>query len=113
MPILSEEQRADFNQLELVMTKEFISQQLIHLIGCLDTNEEGGRYAPTAKYDQMGCGQSKGFSFLVIVFCRKRVLTVLQEMLGLAQTPSSLVFLLTEKLLSLIPDDQRRIQTVG
>lgn len=44
MPVLSEEQRADFNQLELVMTKEFISQQLIHLIGCLDTNEEGGRY---------------------------------------------------------------------
>lgn len=44
MPALSEEQRADFNQLELVMTKEFISQQLIHLIGCLDTNEEGGRY---------------------------------------------------------------------
>lgn len=43
VPLLSEEQRADFNQLELVMTKEFISQQLIHLIGCLDTNEEGGR----------------------------------------------------------------------
>lgn len=52
-------------------------------------------------------------SFTVIVFHRKRVLTVLQEMLGLAQTPPSLVFLLTEKLLSLIPDDQRRIQTVG
>ncbi len=43
VPVLSEEQRADFNQLELVMTKEFISQQLIHLIKCLDTNEEGGR----------------------------------------------------------------------
>lgn len=43
VPVLSEEQRADFNQVELVMTKEFISQQLIHLIGCLDTNEEGGR----------------------------------------------------------------------
>lgn len=40
-------------------------------------------------------------------------MTVLQEMLALAQTPPSLVFLLTEKLLSLIPDDQRRIQTVG
>lgn len=49
----------------------------------------------------------------LIVCCRKRILTVLQEMLGLAQTPPSLVFLLTEKLLSLIPDDQRRIQTVG
>jgi len=35
VPVLSEEQRADFNQLELVMTKEFISQQLIYLIGCL------------------------------------------------------------------------------
>ncbi|CAK6972201.1 condensin complex subunit 3 [Scomber scombrus] len=86
VPVLSEEQRADFNQLELVMTKEFISQQLIHLIGCLDTNEEGGR---------------------------KRVLTVLQEMLALPQTPSSLVSLLTEKLITLIPDDNRRIQTVA
>ncbi|XP_041789440.1 condensin complex subunit 3 isoform X2 [Chelmon rostratus] len=86
VPVLSEEQRADFNQLELVMTKEFISQQLIHLIECLDTNEEGGR---------------------------KRVLAVLQEMLALPQTPSSLVSLLTEKLLNLIPDDQRRIQAVA
>ncbi|KAM7419228.1 hypothetical protein PAMA_016375 [Pampus argenteus] len=86
VPLLSEEQRADFNQLELVMTKEFISQQLIHLIGCLDTNEEGGR---------------------------KRVLTILQEMLALPQTPSSLVSLLTEKLLTLIPDDHRCIQTVA
>ncbi|XP_033479053.2 condensin complex subunit 3 isoform X2 [Epinephelus lanceolatus] len=86
VPLLSDEQRADFNQLELVMTKEFISQQLIHLIGCLDTNEEGGR---------------------------KRVLAVLQEMLALPQTPSSLVSLLTEKLLTLIPDDNRRIQTVA
>uniref|UniRef100_A0A3Q1EQZ3 Non-SMC condensin I complex, subunit G n=1 Tax=Acanthochromis polyacanthus TaxID=80966 RepID=A0A3Q1EQZ3_9TELE len=86
VPVLSEEQRADFNQLELVMTKEFISQQLIHLIGCLDTNEEGGR---------------------------KRVLAVLQEMLALPQTPASLVFLLTEKLLTLMPDDHRRTQTVA
>ncbi|XP_037830530.1 condensin complex subunit 3 isoform X2 [Kryptolebias marmoratus] len=86
VPVLSEEQRADFNQLELVMTKEFIAQQLIHLIGCLDTNEEGGR---------------------------KRVLAVLQEMLALPQTPSSLISLLTEKLLAIIPDDQRRIQTVA
>ncbi|XP_038569390.1 condensin complex subunit 3 [Micropterus salmoides] len=86
VPVLSEEQRADFNQLELVMTKEFISQQLIQLIGCLDTNEEGGR---------------------------KRVLAILQEMLALPQTPSSLVSLLTEKLLTLIPDDHRRIQTVA
>uniref|UniRef100_A0A8C9YNI9 Non-SMC condensin I complex, subunit G n=1 Tax=Sander lucioperca TaxID=283035 RepID=A0A8C9YNI9_SANLU len=86
VPLLSEEQRADFAQLELVMTKEFISQQLIHLIGCLDTNEEGGR---------------------------KRVVAVLQEMLALPQTPSSLVSLLMEKLLTLIPDDHRRIQTVS
>uniref|UniRef100_A0A8D3CMX2 Non-SMC condensin I complex, subunit G n=1 Tax=Scophthalmus maximus TaxID=52904 RepID=A0A8D3CMX2_SCOMX len=85
VPALSEEQRADFTQLELVMTKEFISQQLIHLIGCLDTNEEGGR---------------------------KRVLAVLQEMLALPQTPSSLVSLLTEKLLALISDDQRRVAEI-
>ncbi|CAL8331561.1 unnamed protein product [Merluccius merluccius] len=86
VPLLSEQQRADFNTLELVMTKEFISQQLILLAGCLDTNEEGSR---------------------------KRVLAVLQEMLCLPQTPPSLVSLLTEKLLSLVPDDNRRIQTVA
>uniref|UniRef100_A0AAZ3PH38 UVR domain-containing protein n=1 Tax=Oncorhynchus tshawytscha TaxID=74940 RepID=A0AAZ3PH38_ONCTS len=83
LPVLSANQR---NILELVMTKEFISQQLIHLTGCLDTNEEGGR---------------------------KRVVAVLQEMLVLPQTPPSLVSLLTEKLLTLIPDDHRRIQTVA
>ena len=43
VPVLSEEQRAEFNTLEMAMRKEFISQQLIHLAGCLDTNEEGGR----------------------------------------------------------------------
>uniref|UniRef100_A0A665VRV1 Nuclear condensin complex subunit 3 C-terminal domain-containing protein n=1 Tax=Echeneis naucrates TaxID=173247 RepID=A0A665VRV1_ECHNA len=86
VPVLSEEQRADFSQLELVMTREFISQQLIYLIRCLDTNEEGGR---------------------------KRVLAVLQEMLALPQTTSSLVSLLTEKMLTLIPDDHRRIQIVA
>ncbi|XP_071264570.1 condensin complex subunit 3 isoform X4 [Salvelinus alpinus] len=86
VPVLSEEQKGDFAQLELVMTKEFIAQQLIHLTGCLDTNEEGGR---------------------------KRVVAVLQEMLVLHQTPASLVSLLTEKLLTLIPDDHRRTQTVA
>ncbi|KAM9793100.1 condensin complex subunit 3 [Neosynchiropus ocellatus] len=86
VPALTEEQRADFSQLEMVMTKEFISQQLIHLIGCLDTNEEGGR---------------------------KRILAVLQEMLVLPQTPSSLVFLLTQKLISLVSDDHKRIQMVA
>ena len=43
VPVLSEAQRAEFNSLEMAMRKEFISQQLIHLVGCLDTNEEGGR----------------------------------------------------------------------
>uniref|UniRef100_A0A674DKY6 Non-SMC condensin I complex, subunit G n=1 Tax=Salmo trutta TaxID=8032 RepID=A0A674DKY6_SALTR len=83
VPALSEEQKGDFEE---GMTKEFISQQLIHLTGCLDTNEEGGR---------------------------KRVVAVLQEMLVLPQTPPSLVSLLTEKLMTLIPDDHRRIQTVA
>lgn len=63
MPVLSEEQRADFTRLELVMTKEFISQQLVHLIGCLDTNEEGGRSATAAQ-----CDQSQRFSFAALVF---------------------------------------------
>lgn len=55
-------------------------------------------------------------SFLVCIIvcsCRKRVSAVLQEMLALPQTPSSLVSLLTEKLLALNPDDQRRIQIVS
>ncbi|KAJ3594231.1 hypothetical protein NHX12_006562 [Muraenolepis orangiensis] len=64
VPVLSEEQRADFNTLELVMTKE------------------------------------------------KRVVAALQEMLCLPQTPPSLVSLLTEKLLNLVPDDNRCILTV-
>lgn len=50
---------------------------------------------------------------MVFNICRKRVLAVLQDMMALPQTPSSLISLLTEKLLSLIPDDHRRIQTVG
>ncbi|CAL8333990.1 unnamed protein product [Lota lota] len=86
LPVLSEEQRAEFNTLEMAMRKEFISQQLIHLASCLDTKEEGGR---------------------------KRMLAVLQEMLCRPQTPPSLVSLLTEKLLSLVPDDDRRVQTVA
>lgn len=52
-------------------------------------------------------------TYAVLCLCRKRVVAVLQEMLALPQTPSSLVSLLTEKLLTLIPDDQRRIQTVS
>lgn len=40
---MTEEQKTDFAQLENVMTKEFIGQQLILLVGCLDTAEEGGR----------------------------------------------------------------------
>lgn len=43
MPILSEEQKEDFNSFENLMTKEFIGQQLILNIGCMDTMEEGGR----------------------------------------------------------------------
>ncbi|KAI4832945.1 hypothetical protein KUCAC02_015879 [Chaenocephalus aceratus] len=41
VPLLTEEQRADFNQLELVMTKEFISNSSSISSACLDTNEEG------------------------------------------------------------------------
>lgn len=43
MPVLSEEQKEDFNCFENLMTKEFIGQQLIVMIGCMDTMEEGGR----------------------------------------------------------------------
>lgn len=43
MPVLSEEQREDFTCFENLMTKEFIGQQLILIIDCMDTTEEGGR----------------------------------------------------------------------
>ena len=44
---------------------------------------------------------------------RKRVLAVLQEMLVLPNTPTALVALLVEKLVSLLKDDDRRIQVVS
>uniref|UniRef100_A0AAY5F4K1 Nuclear condensin complex subunit 3 C-terminal domain-containing protein n=1 Tax=Electrophorus electricus TaxID=8005 RepID=A0AAY5F4K1_ELEEL len=83
VPLMSEEEKADMTQLELVMTKEFIGQQLILLVGCLDTSEEGGR---------------------------KRVLAVLQEMLVLPNTPLSLIGQLVQKLVGMLQDDQQRIQ---
>lgn len=43
MPVLTEEQKEDFNCFEDLMTKEFIGQQLILVIDCMDTTEEGGR----------------------------------------------------------------------
>ncbi|XP_060687493.1 condensin complex subunit 3 [Hemiscyllium ocellatum] len=86
LPILNESQRADFVQIEEVMKKEFISQQLIILVGCLDTSEEGGR---------------------------KCLLSVLQEILILPNTPSSLIALLMVQLLSIQKDDDRRIRLVA
>ncbi|XP_025034179.1 condensin complex subunit 3 isoform X2 [Pelodiscus sinensis] len=86
MPVLSEEQREDFSCIENLMTKEFIGQQLILIVGCMDTSEEGGR---------------------------KRLLAVLQEILILPTTSTSLVSSLVERLLSMIKDDDQRIQTVA
>ncbi|XP_048405130.1 condensin complex subunit 3 [Stegostoma tigrinum] len=86
LPILNESQRADFAQIEDVMKKEFICQQLIILVGCLDASEEGGR---------------------------KYLLSVLQEILILPNTPSSLIALLMEQLLSIQKEDDRRIRLVA
>ncbi|XP_068536096.1 condensin complex subunit 3 [Anas acuta] len=86
MPVLSEEQKEDFTCFENLMTKEFIGQQLIHIIGCMDTTEEGGR---------------------------KHLLLVLQKILILPATSTALVPLLVERLLSIIKDDDRRIQIVA
>ncbi|XP_076150905.1 condensin complex subunit 3 isoform X1 [Alosa pseudoharengus] len=86
IPILGEEQMADDTQLEMVLTREFIGKQLILLVGCLDTAEEGGR---------------------------KRVLAVLQEMLVLPNTPISLISLLVEKLMNVLKDDDRRIEMIA
>lgn len=84
--VLEEEEKSDFARVEAVMTQEFIGQQLIHLVSCLDTAEEGGR---------------------------KHILSVLQEILVQPSTPTSLTSLLTEKLLSILNDDDRRIQVVA
>uniref|UniRef100_W5M685 Non-SMC condensin I complex, subunit G n=1 Tax=Lepisosteus oculatus TaxID=7918 RepID=W5M685_LEPOC len=86
IPVLDEKQKSDFSEVENLMKKEFIAQQLIHLVGCVDTAEEGGR---------------------------KRVLAVLQEMLVLPNTPNSLVSLLVEKLVTVLKDDDKRIQVIA
>ncbi|NXC38737.1 CND3 protein, partial [Penelope pileata] len=86
MPVLSEEQREDFACFENLMTKEFIGQQLILIIDCMDTTEEGGR---------------------------KQVLLVLKNILILPSTSTALVSPLVEKLLSIIQDDDRRIQVIA
>nr|XP_028599161.1 condensin complex subunit 3 isoform X3 [Podarcis muralis] len=86
MPVLSQEEKEDMACVEQLMTKEFIGQQLILMIGCMDTAEEGGR---------------------------KRLLTVLQKILKMPTTSASLVSSLTENLLRILKDDDRRIQTVA
>ncbi|XP_010161181.1 condensin complex subunit 3 [Antrostomus carolinensis] len=86
MPVLSEEQREDFTCFENLMTKEFIGQQLILIIGCMDTMEEGGR---------------------------KHLLVTLQKILILPATSTALISLLAERLLSIVKDDDRRIQIIA
>ncbi|XP_010179633.1 PREDICTED: condensin complex subunit 3 isoform X2 [Mesitornis unicolor] len=86
MPVLTEEQREDFASFENLMTKEFIGQQLILIIGCMDTMEEGGR---------------------------KHLLVTLQKILILPATSAALIPLLVERLLGIIKDDDRRIQIIA
>ncbi|KAM6261729.1 condensin complex subunit 3 [Porphyrio hochstetteri] len=86
MPVLSEEQRQDYACFANLMTKEFISQQLILILGCMDITEEGGR---------------------------KHLLGTLQNILILPATSTTLIPLLAEKLLSIVNDDNRRIQTIA
>ncbi|XP_023781218.1 condensin complex subunit 3 isoform X2 [Cyanistes caeruleus] len=86
MPVLREEQKEDFNCFENLMTKEFIGQQLILIIGCMDTMEEGGR---------------------------KHLLVILQKILILPSTSAALTPLLVERLLSIVKDEDRRIQIVA
>ncbi|KAM6205994.1 condensin complex subunit 3 isoform 2-T2 [Sarcoramphus papa] len=86
MPVLSEEEREDFTCFENLMTKEFIGQQLILIIGCMDTTEEGGR---------------------------KHLLVTLQKILILPTTSAALISLLVERLLSIVKDDDRRIQIIA
>ncbi|NXN62984.1 CND3 protein, partial [Himantopus himantopus] len=86
MPVLSEKQKEDFSCFENLMTKEFIGQQLILIIGCMDTTEEGGR---------------------------KHLLGTLQKILILPATSTALISLLVERLLSIVKDDDRRIQIIA
>ncbi|NXC71227.1 CND3 protein, partial [Anhinga anhinga] len=86
MPALSEEQREDFTCFENLMTKEFIGQQLIHIIDCMDTTEEGGR---------------------------KHLLVMLQKILILPTTSTALIPLLVERLLSIVQDDDKRVQIIA
>ncbi|XP_051896147.1 condensin complex subunit 3 [Pristis pectinata] len=86
LPVLKESMKADFAEVEDVMKKEFISQELLSLVSCLDTSEEGGR---------------------------KCMLSVLKEILLLPNTPSSLVAKLMKQLLSIQKDDDRRIWLVA
>ncbi|NXT63003.1 CND3 protein, partial [Chaetops frenatus] len=86
MPILTEEQKEDFNCFENLMTKEFIGQQLILTIGCMDTVEEGGR---------------------------KHLLVILQKILMLPSTSASLIPLLVQRLISIVKDQDRRIQIIA
>ncbi|NXI53842.1 CND3 protein, partial [Chloroceryle aenea] len=86
MPVLSEEQREDFNCFENLMTKEFIGQQLILIIDCMDTTEEGGR---------------------------KKLLITLQKILMLPATSTAFVSPLAERLLSIVKDDDKRIQIIA
>ncbi|NXD20422.1 CND3 protein, partial [Spelaeornis formosus] len=85
MPVLSEEQKEDFSCFENLMTKEFIGQQLILIIGCMDM-EEGGR---------------------------KHLLVILQKILILPSTSAALIPLLVERLLSIVEDEDRRIQIIA
>ncbi|KAM5339397.1 condensin complex subunit 3 [Glossophaga mutica] len=86
IPAVNDEQRNDFAFFGHLMTKEFIGQQLILIIKCLDTSEEGGR---------------------------KRLLAILQEILTLPTTPMSLISFLVERLLHIITDDNKRTQIVS
>ncbi|XP_055986317.1 condensin complex subunit 3 [Sorex fumeus] len=85
IPVVTDEQRSDFSYIGNLMTKEFIGQQLILIIKSLDTNEEGGR---------------------------KRLLTILQEILTLPTTPISLISFLVERLLCIVTDDSKRTQII-
>lgn len=86
LPVLTEDEKADMTKIEDLMTKAFIGQELIHIIGCLDTSEEGGR---------------------------KRLLAVLQEILIMPNVPTSFISSLVEILLDILKDDGRKILSVA
>ncbi|NWH32746.1 CND3 protein, partial [Chloropsis hardwickii] len=91
MPVLSEEQKEDFNCFANLMTKEFIGQQLILIIGCMDTMEEGGskRQALLSKkiYLAVNVAMEKNFSHTLFWSLHHNISKLIAEIISEVRAP--------------------------